>query len=396
MKLTTRAIKQAQPRAKPYKISDGRGLFLLVNPNGSRWWRMSYRFAGKQKTLSMGVWPDVDLDEARDNLKDARQLLRAGIDPSEARKEAKRAQIDTTQNTFGAAVAAWLAKSEPEWSPATLKQTRSRLDRDVLPYLKDRPIRELTAPEILAVAQRIVDRGAIETARRVLRIIQQICTHAVITGRLDVNPAVDLVRALPTVRAKHMAALTTPAEVAGLLRAIHGYQGEPTVRAALMLAPLVFVRPGELRGAEWAEFDFDAGRWEIPARRMKMNEPLLVPLSRQAVDILRDLAKLTGFGAVVFPGTRTASRPISNNTLNAALRRMGFSKDEMTAHGFRAMARTMLEEALGFRYELIEQQLGHVVRDPNGRAYNRTRHLKERTAMMQRWADYLDELRARA
>lgn len=393
MKLTIKAIRQAESRSKPYKISDGHGLFLLVNPNGSRWWRMAYRFGGKQKTLSMGVWPDVSLAEARERLADARRALRDGIDPSELRKAARAASVELTENQFGAVAAAWLAKGATDWSPATLQQTTRRLERDVLPYLATRPIAELTAPEILAVAQRIVDRGAIETARRVLRIISQVCTFAVISGRLTVNPAVDLHKALPTVKAKHMAALTTPAEVGGLLRAIDGYQGEPAVRAALQLAPLVFVRPGELRGARWDEVDLEAGRWEIPAGRMKMGEPLLVPLSRQAVGIFKELRPLTGTGSLVFAGTRTKTRPISNNTMNGALRRLGFSKDEMTAHGFRALARTMLEEQLGFRYELIEHQLGHVVRDPNGRAYNRTRHLQQRTKMMQSWADYLDTLR---
>lgn len=393
MKLTVKAIRQAEPRPKSFKLSDGHGLFLLVNPNGSRWWRMAYRFGGKQKQLSMGTYPDVGLGEARDRLTDARRLLREGIDPSEARKAARQSRIETSENTFGAVVAAWLARSASDWSPATLKQTSSRLENDVLPFLVNRPIRELTAPEILTVAQRIVDRGAIETARRVLRIIQQVCTFAVISGRLDINPATDLHKALPSAKVKHMAALTTPGEVGGLLRAIDDYQGEPAVRAALQLAPLVFVRPGELRGARWDEFDFDAGRWEIPATRMKMKEALTVPLAKQAIAILEGLRPLTGSGPVAFACTRTRARPISNNTLNAALRRMGFTKAQMTAHGFRAMARTMLEEQLGFRYELIEQQLGHVVRDPNGRAYNRTRNLEERAGMMQAWADYLDRLK---
>ena len=392
-KLTSNQVERAQPRAKSYKLSDGRGLFLLVNPDGSRWWRMAYRYGGKQKTISMGVYPDVGLQEARDRLSDARRLLRDGVDPSAARKAAKESQTELTQNTFGAVATAWVAKNANTWSGSTLRQTQSRLDRDVLPYLKARPIREITAPEILKVTHRVVDRGAVETARRVLRIIQQVMTYAVVTGRLDVNPATDLGQALPTAKVKHMSALTTPDAVAGLMRAIQDYQGEPVTRAALRLAPLVFVRPGELRGATWSEFDLDAARWEIPAERMKMDAAHIVPLSSQAVEILADLQPLTGQGELVFPGARSASRPISNNTLNAALRRLGYSKDQMTAHGFRAMARTMLEEELGFRYELIEHQLAHVVRDANGRAYNRTRHLKERGRMMQAWADYLDRLR---
>lgn len=392
-KLNASQVERARPGERAYKISDGQGLFLLVNPDGSKWWRMAYRYGGKQKSISMGVYPDVGLQEARDRLSDARRLLRDGVDPSAARKAAKESQTELTQNTFDSATTAWIARNANTWSGSTLRQTQSRLNRDVLPYLKTRPIREITAPEILKVVQRVVDRGAIETARRVLRIIQQVMTFAVVTGRLDANPATDLGQALPTAKVTHMASLTTPDDVAGLMRAIQGYQGEPVTRAALRLAPLVFVRPGELRQATWSEIDLDAARWEIPAKRMKMDSDHIVPLSSQAVEILADLQPLTGQGELVFPGARSATRPISDNTLNAALRRMGFTKEQMTAHGFRAMARTMLEEELGFRYEIIEHQLAHVVRDANGRAYNRTRHLKDRARMMQAWADYLDRLR---
>lgn len=392
-RLSVKAVERIEPGSKPFKVGDGKGLHLLVTPKGSKLWRFSYRFGGKQKTLSMGAFPEVAPAEARDRRDEARRMLRDGIDPSAARKEAKAAQVDVVEGVFGYVAAEWLAKCKNAWTESTYDQTRSRLDNDILPYLKDRPVKELAAPELMGVAQRVVDRGAIETARRITRIMRQILQHAVLTGRLQYNPAAGLVQALPSVKARHMPALTQPDEVAGLLRAIHGYQGEPAVRAALMLAPLVFVRPGELRGARWEEFDLEAGRWEIPGSRMKMGEPLTVPLSDQAVAILEGLHPLTGKTALVFVSTRTRTRPISDNTLNAALRRMGFTKAEMTAHGFRAMARTMLEEQLGFRYELIEQQLGHVVRDPNGRAYNRTKNLPERTSMMQAWADYLDRLR---
>jgi len=395
-KLTTAQIKALKPKATPYKLADGRGLLIQVTPEGSKRWRLAYRFLGKQKQLSMGIWPETSLDQARRAMSEAKALLREGYDPSAVRKAAKESHLDATRNTFATVAVNWMAKSAPSWSEATLHQTKSRLENDVIPYIGNWPIRELKPPVILHTVQRIVDRGAIETARRVLRLIRQVCAFAVITGRLDANPATDLVGALPSVKAKHMAALVNPDDVGGLLRAIHGYQGDQAVRAAMMLAPLVFVRPGELRAAEWQEFELDSRRWEIPAARMKMNEPLLVPLPRQAVAILADLHQLTGRGALVFPSTRTRDRPISNNTMNAALRRMGFSKDEMTAHGFRALARTMLEEQLGYRYELIEQQLGHVVRDPNGRAYNRTRHLEERATMMQAWADYLDQLKKNA
>jgi len=399
-KLTESEIDAFEPQPATFKRSDGKGLFIEVTPDGSKRWRLAYRIDGRQKKISMGVWPKVGLVAARINTARAKALLRDGRDPSIVRRQQNQAEadararaIDRAENRFRAVADAWIRRSEPTWSGATEKQTRSRLGNDVLPYIGEIPIRDLTAPLILQTVQRIVDRGATETARRVLRLIRQVCAFAVITGRLDANPAVDLAAALPSVKAKHMAAMTEPDDVAGLLRAIHDYQGEAVVRAALMLAPLVFVRPGELRAARWQEFDLDRGRWEIPAERMKMGDPLIVPLAKQAVLILKDLRPLTGSGDLVFTSTRSRTRPISNNTLNAALRRMGFTKDEMTAHGFRAMARTMLEEQLRYRYELIEQQLGHIVRDPNGRAYNRTKHLDERASMMQAWADYLDSLK---
>lgn len=402
-KLSEAKIAGLEPAERIYKLSDGHGLFIEVMPAGAKRWRLAYRFDGKQKKISMGIWPKVSLPAARINTARAKALIRDGRDPSEARQLAtaaekrERAQVRAKQqNRVRAVVDEWLAKSAPGWSAATLHQTRGRLENDVLPFIGETPIDELTAPVVLRNVQRIVDRGAIETARRVLRLIRQICAYAVITGKLDTNPAADLSAALPSVRAKHMPAIVAPEKVGALLRAIDGYEGEAAVRAALQLAPLVFVRPGELRCARWDEIDLDAARWEIPGDRMKMGEPLLVPLSRQAVDILREMDPLTGSGALVFTCTRTTGRPISNNTLNAALRRLGYSKDEMTAHGFRAMARTLIEEELDVRPDLIEMQLGHRVRDPNGRAYNRTKHLPARAEMMQRWADYLDQLRAAA
>lgn len=399
-KLTDTDVDALEPLEKTFKRSDGKGLFIEVTPDGAKRWRLAYRIDGRQKKISMGVWPKVKLTAARINTARAKALIRDGRDPSLVRRqqvreetEARERTRDRFENRFRAVADAWIRRSEPSWSLATAKQTRARLKNDAIPYLGEIPIRDLTAPLILQTVQRIVDRGAIETARRVLRLIRQVCAFAIITGRLDANPAADLAAALPTVKAKHMAALTEPDDVAGLLRAIHGYQGEAVVRAALMLAPLLFVRPGELRAARWSEFDLKGQRWQIPGDRMKMGDPLIVPLADQAVQILKDLQQLTGSGELVFPSTRARTRPISNNTLNAALRRMGFTKDEMTAHGFRAMARTMIEEQLGYRYELVEQQLGHLVRDPNGRAYNRTKHLDERATMMQGWADYLDRLR---
>jgi len=399
-KLSEAIVRALEPAERVYKRADGHGLHVEVMPGGSKRWRLAYRFDGRQKKISLGIWPAVSIAAARINAAKAKALIRDGIDPSEARQRINAAdrrkretQRQRIRSTFRSVAEAWLEKSAPAWSPSTETQTRQRLENDVLPFIGEMPIRDLTAPVILDTVQHIVDRGAIETARRVLRLVKQVCTFAVITGRRDANPAVDLVGALPSVKAKHRPAITKPAEVGALLRAIDGYEGEPVVRAALQLLPLVFVRPGELRGARWAEIDLEAGRWEIPGERMKMGEALLVPLSRQAVAILRGMQPLTGSEALAFTCTRTRGRPISNNTLNAALRRLGYSKDQVTAHGFRAMARTLIEEELGYRPELIEMQLGHKVRDPNGRAYNRTRHLAARDEMMQRWADYLDKLR---
>ena len=394
MKLDKKTIDGIEP-GYTGKLTDGRGLHLLVSKTGSKLWRLNYRFGGKQKTLALGAYPEVSLDRARDKCIAARRQLEDGIDPSAARKAEKQARRDTASDSFGQVTADWLEKSKPGWTESTYAQTKSRLDNDVLPYLKDRPVTELAAPELLTVAQRVVDRGAIETARRITRIMKQIMQHAVITGKAPHNPAIGLVEALPTVKTQHMAAITAPEAAGELLRAIDGYAGEPATRAALQLAPMVFVRPGELRQALWSEIDLENGVWEIPAARTKMREPLIVPLATQAVEIFRELYLLTGEGELVFPSNRSRFRPISDNTMNAALRRMGYRKDEMTAHGFRAMARTMLDEIeeLSFRYDVIEQQLGHVVRDPNGRAYNRTKHLPERTKMMQTWADYLDRLR---
>lgn len=393
-KLTAVQVKQAKPKPKPYKLADGKGLYLLVNPSGTRWWRLAYRYGGKQKTISMGTFPDTSLADARQNREAARKLLRDGIDPSAARQVEKEMQTRAAQDTFGAVAAEWLAKNESSWSDSTIKQNKSRLRRDILPYLGKRPIAEIHAADILQVAQRVAERGAHDLARRVLRIMKQVCQFGLITRRLQDNPAVGLSGALPTAKVRHMSAMTDPEAVAGLLRAIEGYEGEPITRAALKLAPLVFVRPGELRHAQWSEIDLEAGRWSIPGKRTKMGTDLIVPLSTQAVEILTELEPLTGRADYVFHSARSMTRPISNNTLNAALRRMGFTKDEMTAHGFRAMARTLLDEKLQVRVDYVEQQLGHKVVDPNGRSYNRTKHLPERTEMMQAWSDYLDGLRA--
>ena len=395
MPLTDVKARNAKPGAKQVKLFDGDGLFLLVTPSGGKWWRFKYRFGGKEKLLSFGTYPEVSLSQARDKRDAARKQVAAGIDPGEVRK-AQKAAKDQEANSFEVVAREWHGKFSPTWAPAHAKTTLDRLARDVFSLIGARPIGEIKAPELLAVLRRVESRGALETAHRVKTICGQVFRYAVATGRADRDPAADLKGALPPYKKSHLAAITEPAKVAELLRAIDGFQGSFIVKCALRLAPLVFVRPGELRQAEWMEIDLDRAEWNIPASRMKMKEPHLVPLSGQAVEILRELQALTGGGRYVFPCHRSTARPMSNNAINAALRRMGFEKDEMTGHGFRAMARTILDEVLQFRPDFIEHQLAHAVRDPNGRAYNRTAHLAERRKMMQGWADYLDGLKAGA
>jgi integrase len=389
MPLTDTAIRNAKPQEKPVKMFDGGGLFLLLNPNGSRWWRLKFRIGGKEKLLSLGVYPDVSLKEAREKRDEARKRLSQGIDPSTERKATKTAQAES----FEAVAQEWFSKFKPTWAPSHAEKIIRRLEVDVFPWIGERPIAEITAPELLAVLRRIEGRGALETAHRAHQNCGQVFRYAVATGRAERDPCADLRGALPPTRKRHFPAITEPKEIGALLRAISDYRGSFITRSALQLAPLVFVRPGELRNAEWSELDLDRAEWCIPADRMKMKEPHLVPLPLQAVMILRELHALTGTGRYVFPSPRTASRPMSNNGVLSALRRMGYGKDEMTGHGFRAMARTVLDEVLGFRVDIIEHQLAHAVKDPLGRAYNRTKHLDERRRMMQAWADYLDGLR---
>lgn len=392
--LTDTAIRKAKPGPKPTKLRDGGGLYVQLNPDGSRWWRWDYRrpVTGKRNTLSLGTYPEVSLADARGRQAEARRLLASGIDPGEHRKAAKVAGVEKAANSFEVVTREWLGKQK--WVESYRCKVVAWMDNDVFPWIGGRPVAELAAPDFLRVARRIEERGAIESAHRIMQNCGQVMRYAVATGRADRNPVTDLRGALAPPMERHHAAITDPRELGGLLRAIDGYAGDASTRAALRLAPLVFVRPGELRHAEWSEIDLDAGEWNIPAHKMKMREPHLVPLSSQAVAILRDLQPLTGHRQYVFPGGRSPKRPLSDNALTAALRRMGFDKETMTAHGFRATARTLLDEVLGWRPDLIEHQLAHAVRDPNGRAYNRTSHLPERRKMMQAWADYLDALRA--
>lgn len=386
-------VRNAKSKEKDYKLSDGQGIYLLIATTGGKLWRLDYTFAGKRKTLALGNYPSVSLADARQRRDDAKKLLANGVDPGAIKKAQKAATVAETENSFEVVAREWHCKFSGSWSDCHSETTMGRLQLDVFPVMGARPVAEIKAPELLAMLRRIESRGALETAHRVRTICGQIFRYAVATGRAERDPAADLKGALSPYKKSHLAAITDPKDVAPLLRAIDGYQGSFVVKSALQLAPLVFVRPGELRQAEWTEIDLDAAEWNIPAERMKMKQPHLVPLSARAIEILRELKALTGNCRYVFPSGRSFVRPMSNNAINAALRRMGFDKDEMTGHGFRAMARTILDEVLQVRPDYIEHQLAHAVKDPNGRAYNRTAHLAERRKMMQTWADYLDGLK---
>lgn len=392
MALTDVQVRTAKPKDKEFKLTDGGGMFLLVKPSGGKLWRLKYRFGGKEKLLALGRYPDISLAEARDRRHEARNKLANGIDPGEVRKAQKAAQTEQ-ETTFEVVAREWYAKNEAGWSPTHAVMVKTRLEKYVFPEIGGRPIAEIKAPEVLKLVHALEARGVIETAYRTKVICGQVFRYAVATGRADGDPTAALKGAMAKRKVKHHASITNPKEIAPLLRAIEGYQGTFHVKCALRLAPLVFVRPGELQNAEWAEFDLEAAEWNIPAERMKMKQPHLVPLSRQAVEILKELYAVTGNERFLFPG-RTPARPMSNNAINAALRYMGFDKETMTGHGFRAMARTILDEVLQVRPDFIEHQLAHAVKDPNGRAYNRTAHLAERRKMMQLWADYLDGLKA--
>jgi len=394
--LSDTKVRTVKPQPKEVKLFDGGGLFLLVAPTGGKLWRFKYRFAGKEKKLTFGTYPEISLADARQRREEARKLLAKGVDPGEIKKAQKAALVAVAENSFEVVAREWHSKFSSAWSASHAETTLGRLKLDVFPVLGARPITEIKAPELLAMLRRIESRGALETAHRVRTICGQVFRYAVATGRAERDLAADLKGALPPYKKGHLAAIVDPKDVAPLLRAIDGYKGSFVVKSALQLASLVFVRPGELRQAEWAEIDLDTAEWNIPAERMKMKQPHLVPLSVRAVEILRELKALTGNSRYVFPSGRSFARPMSNNAINAALRRMGFDKDEMTGHGFRAMARTILDEVLQIRPDYIEHQLAHAVKDPNGRAYNRTAHLAERRKMMQLWADYLEGLKAGA
>ncbi len=404
---TTIKTKKPDP-AKSIRLKDGGGLYVLVNPDGAKWWRLDYTINGKRKTLSLGVYPATTLKAARLKAVKSRELIDAGTDPSDLRKAAKQVQVQQREEERriddGLPIAGSFQCVALEWSAIpTDKRSNEQTDKiirwmakDVYPWLGNRPVNEITSPEVNAVIQRIVDRGALDIARRVLFNCGRVFKYAKSKGYSNDDPTACLGEFLPTKKVKSHAAITDPIAVGELLRAINGYTGAFVTKCAMQLAPLLFVRPGELRMAEWSEIDLEKAEWNIPAERMKMKEPHLVPLSTQALAILREIHPLTGSGKYVFSGARSASRPMSENTVMAALRRLDYTNDQMTGHGFRAMARTILDEVLGVRPDYIEHQLAHAVRDANGRAYNRTSHLPARREMMQLWSDYLDKLAAGA
>jgi integrase len=392
--LTDTAIRNAKPRDKTYTLGDGEGMYLEVMPNGTRFWRMAYRQPnGKKNRLTFGKYPEVSLAEARDKRLAARKQLAQGVDPGRTKREEKQAREKAALNTFEAVARAWLARTAAERAASTQEKNTAWLERNIFPAIGALPISTIKPWDVLSALRVIEKRGAIESAHKIKQLCGQVFRFAVASGLADRDMTVDLRGALSAVPEAHYAAITDPKEAAELLRAIDAYNGHAYAAAALKLAPLVFVRPGELRSAEWSEIDLGAAEWRIPGSKMKMGQDHIVPLATQAVALLCELQAMTGHGKFVFPSVRTSTRCMSENTVNAALRVMGYGKEMMTGHGFRAMARTIMDEVLGERVDLIEHQLAHAVKDPNGRAYNRTARLPARRLMMQRWADYIDAIK---
>lgn len=385
-------IDKTKPQAKSVRLSDGRGMYLEISPAGGKWWRFKYRFAGKERRISLGVYPDVPLAAAREKREEARRQVAAGIDPGEQRKAAKVALVESTENTFEAIAREWFGLFSTKWVKGHADKIIRRLELNVFPWLGSRPIKAITAPELLAVLRRVESRGANETAHRALQVCGRVFRYAIATGRAERDPSRDLSGALAPIQERHFASITEPLAVGELLRAIDAYKGAFVTRCALRLAPLVFVRPGELRAAQWAEFDFDKSEWRIPPSRMKARVQHIVPLSTQAVAILRELQPLTGRFPFAFPSVRSRYRAMSENAVTGALRRMGYTGQDMTGHGFRSMASTLLNEQ-GWNRDAIERQLAHGERDAVRAAYNYAEHLPERRRMMQAWSDYLERLK---
>ncbi|MCY4054093.1 MAG: integrase arm-type DNA-binding domain-containing protein [Hyphomicrobiales bacterium] len=396
MKLTDSAVRNAKPGSKTYRLPDGRGLYLVVPTTGNKRWLFRYRFAGKENAISFRLYPEVSLKDARRQREEARELLIKGIDPNEQRKIDKFQKAESDQNTFEIVSKAWFNSQKNKWTKGYQVKVVRMLERKLHPWIGNLPIRKITPPILLKVLRKTESEGKFTTAHTMKQIAGQVFRFAVATGQAERDITFDLRGALTTAQKKHMAAIIDPKEVGRLMLAIDGYEGSPEVCCALRLAPHVFARPGELRKAEWSEIDFDKSLWCIDAEKMKMRNDHIVPLSRQSLAILREIRLITGNYRYVFPSARSTTRPMSENAVLVALRTMGYTKDKMTGHGFRAMARTLIDEELGYRPDWIEQQLAHVVKDPLGRAYNRTKHLKERVKMMQKWSNYLDDLKAKA
>ena len=393
MSLTDTQIRLAKPKDKSYKVSDGRGLYLQVAVSGSKYWRLKYRIAGKEKLLSIGVYPKVSLKQARKMCADAKDLLDQGIDPSQAKQAKKLEHVQAHTSNLETLAREWHKQQTLKWSVGYSVKILRSLERDLLPYLGALPVTDITPPQLLSVLRRVEARGATESAHRLKQVVGSVFRFAVATGRAERDITPDLKGALPTPIKQHFPAIIEPEDVGRLLNMIYNYQGTATVRSALKLAPLVFVRPKELRCAQWQEINFQTSEWRISGSKMKTGEDHIVPLSKQATSILQEQYLLTGHSSsYVFPSARDFNRPMSDNAILSAFRNMGIPKEQMTGHGFRAMARTILDEVLEERIELIEHQLAHAVKDALGRAYNRTKHLPQRKAMMQRWADYLDRL----
>ncbi|KZZ72476.1 integrase [Oleiphilus sp. HI0130] len=396
MALTDPKVKKALPEEKQYKLSDEKGLFLLVMPNGSKYWRMKYRFAGKEKMLSIGVYPEISLKQARAIRDDARVQLADNVDPSARKKEQRIAAFDAQELSFDSISAQWLNKTKGKWQKTHTARVEKILEKELSPYLGFKHIGEITAPELVHAIGKIEARGAYETARKARRIAGQVFRFGIAAGVCQYDIAASIKDTMTHTVVKHMAAITDPVELGRLIVAIDAYSGTFVVHQALRLSPILFQRPGEIRHMEWSEIDWKRKRWEIPADKMKMKVEHIVPLPSQAIEILKRSQQLHSNSKYVFPSARSIQRPISENAVRVALRTMGFDNETMTPHGFRATARTLLDEELGFRVDWIEQQLAHTVKDATGRAYNRTKHLEGRAQMMQKWADYLDELKAKA
>ena len=392
MPLTDTAAKNAKAQDKPVKLFDGGGLFLLVTPNGGKLWRLKYRFGGKEKLLSIGAYPIISLKEAREKREEAKKMLAAGVDPGHSKKAAKAAGRLVESSVFEVVAREWHAKYSVSWSESNKAKVLARLENDVFPFIGNKPAGEVGAPELLEALRRIEKRGAVDTAHRALQDCSRVFRYAIATGRAERDTAADLRGALTPVKGGNFASITEPQKVGRLLRAIDGYESNFIVGSALKLAPLVFVRPGELRQAEWAEFNFGAAEWRIPAAKMKARQLHIVPLSHQALAILRELQRFTGQENYCFPAFRGKGRPISDVTLLAALRTLGYLPGQMTVHGFRSMASTLLNE-LGYNRDWIERQLAHGERNSVRAAYNYAEYLPERRQMMQEWADFLDKLR---